>query len=269
MSEISTFIIDNNLRQIIIPDGMNILGVAGDIEVKCVSFEMPRYYNGIDMSEFDIFVDYENAKGYRNYYKVVDTKTHSSTTPQSSDNIVFTWTLESDVTAHQGTVTFAIRMVKRNGTKIVKQFDTDKATGIVLDGMNVFQRIPLSDQKDILGKIETDAVENIQENLNNYTVEKKTELNVYTDDKKNVINEFTDSCKSAITALTGEETKAITDLATASKNEIDKTKTDALNDLSWKEPVDKNTAAIASLNEDLVQLKKILKPTVLFLLEKY
>lgn len=111
MSEISTFIIDNNLRQIIIPDGMNILGVAGDIEVKCVSFEMPRYYNGIDMSEFDIFVDYENAKGYRNYYKVVDTKTHSSTTPQSSDNIVFTWTLESDVTAHQGTVTFAIRMV--------------------------------------------------------------------------------------------------------------------------------------------------------------
>lgn len=70
MSEISTFIIDNNLRQIIIPDGMNILGVTGDIEVKCVSFEMPRYYNGIDMSEFDIFVDYENAKGYRNYYNI-------------------------------------------------------------------------------------------------------------------------------------------------------------------------------------------------------
>lgn len=254
MSEISTFIIDNDLRQIIIPDGMNILGVAGDIEVKCVSFEMPRYYNGIDMSEFDIFVDYENAKGYRNYYKVVDTKTHSSTTPQSSDNIVFTWTLESDVTAHQGTVTFAIRMVKRNGTKIVKQFDTDKATGIVLDGMNVFQRIPLSDQKDILGKIETDAVENIQEDLNNYTVEKKTELNVYTDDKKNVINEFTDSCKSAITVLTDEETKAITDLTTASKKEIEKTKADALNDLSWKEPVDKNTAAIASLNEDLANI---------------
>ena len=254
MSEVNTFIIDNNLRQIIIPDGMNILGVAGDIEVKCISFEMPRYYNGIDMSEFDIFVDYENAKGCRNYYKVVDTKTHSSTTTQSSDNIAFTWTLESDVTAHQGTVTFAIRMVKRNGTKIVKQFDTDKATGIVLDGMNVFQRIPLSDQKDILGKIETDAVENIQENLNNYTVEKKTELNVYTDDKKNIINEFTDSCKSAITALTSEETKAITDLTTESKNEIDKTKTAALNDLSWKEPVDKNTAAIASLKEDLYNL---------------
>lgn len=247
MSEISTFIIDNNLRQIIIPDGMNILGVAGDIEVKCVSFEMPRYYNGIDMSEFDIFVDYENAKGYRNYYKVVDTKTHSSTTPQSSDNIVFTWTLESDVTAHHGTVTFAIRMVKRNGTKIVKQFDTDKATGIVRDGMNVFQRIPPSDQKDILGKIETDAVENIQEDLNNYTVEKKTELNVYTDDKKNVINEFTDSCKSAIT-----------DLTTTSKNEIDKTKTAALNDLSWKEPVNKNAAAIASLNEDLANIGKVI-----------
>lgn len=262
MSEVNTFIIDNNLRQIIIPDGMNILGVAGDIEVKCVSFEMPRYYNGIDMSEFDIFVDYENAKGCRNYYKVVDTKTHSSTTTQSSDNIAFTWTLESDVTAHQGTVAFAIRMVKRNGTKIVKQFDTDKATGIVLDGMNAFQRIPLSDQKDILGKIETDAVENIQENLNNYTAEKKTELNAYTDDKKNVINEFTDSCKSAITALTGEETKAITDLTTASKNEIDKTKTAALNDLSWKEPVDKNTADIASLNEDISEQESKLEPIV-------
>ena len=209
------------------------------------------------MSEFDIFVDYENAKGYRNYYKVVDTKTHSSTTQQSSDNIVFTWTLESDVTAHQGTVAFAIRMVKRDGTKIIKQFDTDTATGIVLDGMNVFKRIPLSDQKDILGKIEGDAVENIQENLNNYTVEKKTELNAYTDNKKNVINEFTDSCKSAITALTGEGTKTITDLTTASKNEIDKTKTAALNDLSWKEPVNKNTAAIASLDEDIADIENL------------
>ena len=229
MSETNTFIIDTNLRRINIPDGANIFGVAGDIEVKCISFEMPRYYNGIDMSEFNIFVDYENAKGDRNYYKVVDIKTNSAMTQQSSDNITFTWLLESDVTAYQGTVVFAIRMVKRDGTKIIKQFDTDTATGIVLDGMNVFQRVPLSDQKDILGKIENDAVENIQENLNNHTVEKKTELNTYTDEKK----------------------KEISDLTEISKTEIEKTKTNVVNDLSWKEPVDKNTAAISSLKEDL------------------
>lgn len=232
MSETNTFIIDNNLRCINIPDGANIFGVAGDIEVKQVSFEMPRYYNGIDMSEFSIFVDYENAKGDRNYYKVVDIKTHSATNPQSSDNITFTWLLESDVTAYQGTVVFAIRMVKRDGTKIIKQFDTDTATGIVLDGMNVFQRVPLSDQKDILGKIENDVVENIQENLNNHTVEKKTELNAYTDEKK----------------------KEISDLTEISKTEIEKTKDDAVNDLSWKELVDKNTAAISSLKEDIVKI---------------
>ena len=243
MSETNTFIIDNNLRRINIPDGANIFGVAGDIEVKYVSFEMPRYYNGIDMSEFSIFVDYENAKGDRNYYKVVDIKTHSATNPQSSDNITFTWLLESDVTAYQGTVVFAIRMVKRDGTKIIKQFDTDTATGIVLDGMNVFQRVPLSDQKDILGKIENDVVENIQENLNNHTVEKKTELNAYTDEKKNTINEFTD-----------EKKKEISDLTEISKTEIEKTKADAVNDLSWKEPVDKNTAAISSLKEDIEKI---------------
>lgn len=246
MSETNTFIIDNNLRRINIPDGANVFGVAGDIEVKCISFEMPRYYNGIDMSEFKIFVDYENAKGDRNYYKVVDIKTHSATTQQSSDNITFTWLLESDVTAYQGTVVFAIRMVKRDGTKIIKQFDTDKATGIVLDGMNVFQRVPLSDQKDILGKIENDAVENIQENLNNHTVEKKTELNTYTDEKKNTINEFTD-----------EKKKEISDLTEISKTEIEKTKDDAVNDLSWKEPVDKNTAAISLLKEDLGNVESV------------
>ena len=46
------YIIDENLRTIAIPDDGVVLGVVGDKNVNRVNFQMPRYYNGFDMSLF-------------------------------------------------------------------------------------------------------------------------------------------------------------------------------------------------------------------------
>lgn len=51
-----------------------------------------------------------------------------------------------------------------------------------------------------------------------------------------------------------DKKKEISDLTEISKKEIEKTKINAVNDLSWKTPVDKNTADISSLKEDLGNL---------------
>lgn len=52
------FVIDSDLRVISIPRNGVIAGVVGDKNVNRVNFQMPRYYNGFDMSKFTTRVNY-------------------------------------------------------------------------------------------------------------------------------------------------------------------------------------------------------------------
>lgn len=55
------FIIDSDLRIVSIPDRGVVAGVVGDKNVNRINFQMPRYYNGFDMSKFTTKVNYINA----------------------------------------------------------------------------------------------------------------------------------------------------------------------------------------------------------------
>ena len=48
-SNVQVFIVDKDLRKIILPDTTTILGVAGDICVNQVVFNIPRIVNGYDL----------------------------------------------------------------------------------------------------------------------------------------------------------------------------------------------------------------------------
>ena len=66
------FIIDSNLRIVSVPDRGVVAGVVGDKNVNRINFQMPRYYNGFDMSKFKTRINYVNANGNPNYYTVTD-----------------------------------------------------------------------------------------------------------------------------------------------------------------------------------------------------
>lgn len=133
MSENTNFVIftiDDRLRRIIIPDGGDIFGVAGDIEVNQIMFKMPRYYAGFDMAEFVARVNYTNANGETSYYENTELKIYNN------DVISFVWVMKADVTAYAGDVKFNVELNKKENGEIARTFNTQSATGHVLEGLS-------------------------------------------------------------------------------------------------------------------------------------
>lgn len=98
------FIIDSNLRIVSVPDRGVVAGVVGDKNVNRINFQMPRYYNGFDMSKFKTRINYVNAEGKPNYYTVTDLTI-------KDDLLIFSWLVDTDVVAYVGTVAFSVNMV--------------------------------------------------------------------------------------------------------------------------------------------------------------
>lgn len=57
--------IDFDTRQILIPDRIHQLGVESDDDVKKLTFSVPKMYYDCDLSTFNIYINYMNAKKRR------------------------------------------------------------------------------------------------------------------------------------------------------------------------------------------------------------
>lgn len=147
------FVIDENLRTIAVPPSSAIIGVVGDKKVNVINFTMARYYNGFDMSQFEIRINYANAKNELNYYLV--------TKPTiKDDTILFSWLVDSDATAYIGRVSFIVRLIKTDSdSNITQAFNTTLATAQVLDGLDVDGYITPEQQQDVLSRLKSDLSE--------------------------------------------------------------------------------------------------------------
>lgn len=89
--------ISEDLRLMIIPKTEKIIGCVGDHNVRSVHFNMPKYCDDTDLSEFRIQVHYHNAKDIQNYYEVTDNRVED-------DRILFTWLVDKYACEYSGTV---------------------------------------------------------------------------------------------------------------------------------------------------------------------
>lgn len=125
------FTIDNNLR--ITSNGESVLGVVGDANVNNINFKMSKWYNGFDLSTFEIYIAYINAANVGGYYKV---------SPQEKcflddGTIGFAWLVGSKVCETAGNVTFGVKLRKLAGNKITQEFNTRPTTGTVESNIEV------------------------------------------------------------------------------------------------------------------------------------
>lgn len=144
------FEIDNDLRVISVPSEGVVLGVEHDKDVNLVKFVMPRYYKRQDLGAFSIRIHYENAAGSMGYYLVPDKQVNE-------DTIEFGWVLSYDVTAYQGTVSFAIKLytlVEGSDSEIDQAFNTTLGTANVLVGMDVDSALTPSVVEDTLARLQ-------------------------------------------------------------------------------------------------------------------
>lgn len=134
------FTIDNDLR--ITSNGESVLGVVGDANVNNINFKMSKWYNGFDLSTFEIYIAYINASNVGGYYKV---------SPEEKcfldDNTIgFAWLVGSKVCETAGTVTFGVKLRNLAGNKITQEFNTRPTTGTVETNIEVSGLTLQSDQ---------------------------------------------------------------------------------------------------------------------------
>ena len=100
-----TLVIDNDLRTIKIPSSITLLGVESDDDVNTLKFKMPKTYKGIDLSEFEVHVNFRNANGDLGLYIVQDATV-------DGDNIKFSWIVGRQACAYNGITRFIVCLCK-------------------------------------------------------------------------------------------------------------------------------------------------------------
>lgn len=109
--ELEPHIVIDTERNIHVPDKLKRIAVERDHNIETVTFDCPRYWDGQDLSEMYIYVNYIRAD------KVKGTYLCKNVTVDSADkNIIhFTWTLEEFATLKQGKLRFLV-CAKKTGT---------------------------------------------------------------------------------------------------------------------------------------------------------
>lgn len=153
------YIIDENLRVISIPPLGVVLGVEGDKDVNSAKFKMVRYYKGIDLSKFEIRINFANANGDLSYYTIKNPTV-------TDDSLTFDWLVGYLATKYKGTVRFIVRMITTDAStgEVQQAFDTTIGEAQSLEGLLV--DVP-TDEKvyDIVAQLKADLTDHVNDLL--------------------------------------------------------------------------------------------------------
>lgn len=109
-------IVINADRTLTIPAGLKKIAVQHDHNIETVTIDCPRYWDGIDMSSMEFYINYKRADGELGSYIV-----RNPIIDSSDDRIVhFDWTISSHVTAVKGKLLFLVCIMDTDSDGIVK-----------------------------------------------------------------------------------------------------------------------------------------------------
>lgn len=108
-------IIDEN-RNVTVPDELKRIAVQYDHNIETVTFDCPRYWDGNDLSEMKIYINYLRADRKPGYAVGANI-----TVDDVDENIIhFTWTIERHLTEVKGGIIFLVcaKNTNENGDEI-------------------------------------------------------------------------------------------------------------------------------------------------------
>lgn len=97
-------IVINADRTIFVPEELKRIAVQFDHEIETVTFDCPRYWDGHDLSQMDIYINYMRPDGQKDKYPV------KKTTVDSTDPSIFhfDWTIQQFTTMVKGQLSFLV-----------------------------------------------------------------------------------------------------------------------------------------------------------------
>lgn len=102
-------VIDEN-RKITIPEELKRLAVQFDHNMETVTFDCPRYWDGIDMSAMQIYINYKLSNGKLGSYHATNVCVDKNDTSMMH----FDWTLTGNATEVAGAISFLVCVKKVN-----------------------------------------------------------------------------------------------------------------------------------------------------------
>ena len=149
-------VIDNDLRTISIPSSVQLAGVESDEDVRCLYFQMPKQYHEVDLSGFNIRINFMNANNQGDVYAVTDKAI-------SGDNITFSWLVGRNALAYRGNIRFIVCLKKTDAEGVVQQeFNTTIAQLTVLEGLETTEAV-VAENPDIIEQI-LQRLDDLEEN---------------------------------------------------------------------------------------------------------
>lgn len=140
-------VIDADTRLISIPVNVSVVGVESDQNTNRLYFMSPKIVgDNIDLMDYQLRINYQNANGEKDQYLVVDVT-------ENSDNIIFSWLLSRKVTAYAGDIQFIVCAVKVNDTEITNEWNTTLATITSLQGLEVDEPSPTEEESDTISQL--------------------------------------------------------------------------------------------------------------------
>ena len=139
-------VIDNDLRTITIPSSLQIVGVESDEDVRRLNFQMPKQYGEVDLSGFNIRINFMNANNSGDVYAVTDKAV-------SGDNVTFSWLVGRNALAYRGNIRFIVCLKKTDAEGVVQQeFNTTIAQLTVLEGLETTEAV-VAENPDVIEQI--------------------------------------------------------------------------------------------------------------------
>lgn len=97
-------IVINADRSVTVPESLREIAVQFDHNVERVTFDCPRYWDDVDLSQMHIFINYMLSDGYMNRIKV-----ENVVVDETDESMMhFDWVISGNVTRVNGMVTFIV-----------------------------------------------------------------------------------------------------------------------------------------------------------------
>lgn len=175
------FIIDANSRTINIPVEFSFLAVKNDHRAETIYFEIDRYFDDVDLSEYTCVIQFLNRNSETSEYNEGISSITSMDIDSIDGKIIFGWEISNESTQHAGSLYFAVRFYAINDdNEFTYNLNTVSAKSIVLDTLNVINsssaqiepselQLWMDKMNQISAKAES-ALESAQEILENFEV---------------------------------------------------------------------------------------------------
>lgn len=97
-------IVINADRTITVPDELKHIAVQGEHNIETVTFDCPRYWDGHDLSQMSVRINYQRPDGHREPHLAESLRVDDTDTSL----IHFDWTISGNVTAVKGNISFMV-----------------------------------------------------------------------------------------------------------------------------------------------------------------